>query len=214
MITRSPISACVIVAPAPIAQSRPMRTCGPITAVGADHRAGADFRARADHGRRIDGHAGFEPRRRMHQRARRHAARLEQRGRAQRGRERASARPPRTPDRARASPARRHAAARRPRSASVTRQMPARVVANCAAYFTFCMNERSPGPARSSGAMPPMRRSAATPGLHDRAGERRDLLRGQAVRALEEQRLGHCHAARLAVSYRWRADDVRTWCRR
>ena len=34
MITRSPINACTIVAPAPTAQSRPMATPGPITAPG------------------------------------------------------------------------------------------------------------------------------------------------------------------------------------
>src|SRR6266446_1371019 len=35
MITRSPTRACVIVAAAPIVQSRPIRTCGPTTAVAA-----------------------------------------------------------------------------------------------------------------------------------------------------------------------------------
>ena len=36
-MTRSPISACVIVAPAPIAHSRPIQTSGPITAPSGDH---------------------------------------------------------------------------------------------------------------------------------------------------------------------------------
>ena len=42
-MTRSPINACWIVALAPIAQSRPMRTPGPIDRAGRDHRAGADL---------------------------------------------------------------------------------------------------------------------------------------------------------------------------
>ena len=51
-MTRSPISAWVTIAPAPIAQSRPIRTSG------ADHRVGADQRAAADLGA-----AGRSPRR-------------------------------------------------------------------------------------------------------------------------------------------------------
>ena len=43
--------------PAPIAQSRPIRTCGPMTRVRTDDRAGADLGARADDRAGIDGDA-------------------------------------------------------------------------------------------------------------------------------------------------------------
>ena len=61
-----------------------MRTSGPITAFGAI-TVPAPISARGPMtapGSIVT--PGFEPRRRMHQRARRHAARLEQRGRPQR----------------------------------------------------------------------------------------------------------------------------------
>ena len=78
-MTRSPISAWVIVRRRRSTQSRPMRTSGPITApapitVPVPISARGPITAAG-----IDRHAALEPRRRMHERAGRNAAGLEQR---------------------------------------------------------------------------------------------------------------------------------------
>ena len=57
---------------------------GPDHRVGSEDRAGADFRPRPDYRARIDGHAVFEPRLGMNERARRYARRAEHRARPRR----------------------------------------------------------------------------------------------------------------------------------
>ena len=114
---------------------------------GADHGAGADLGARTDHRAGIDRDAAFEPRRRMHQRARRDAARLEQRGRAQRaGKQRPRDRDERPVGLARDQHGDVRAALLR-RSVAVVRQTPARVAASCAGVFRV-LDESEIGRAR------------------------------------------------------------------
>ena len=88
--TRSPISALITVALAPIAQWRPMQTSGPITAPAAIDSAGTELGTGADHRERIDGHACLDPGRGMYPGTFGAAADTEQRGWPQRiGKQRA-----------------------------------------------------------------------------------------------------------------------------
>ena len=217
MITRSPISAWVIVAPAPIAQSRPMRTSGADHGIGADHGAGADLGARADHGAGIDGDAALQPRAsdaRCAPGATPPASNSED-GRS--ARETARARPSTKARRARAR------SARDTRRRQIRRQAPRRRgrrrrgSPRSRRHSCGCRGRRGrAAPARSSGAMSTMRRDRAAPPARGGAGQARDLAEREAARVLEEERLAHaahapCRRARPRSELRAaaEAEDLR-----
>ncbi len=162
---------------------------------GSDHGAGPDLRTRTDDRRRVDHDAGFEPRGRMHQRARRDAARLEQRGRPHR------ARIELLRDRHEGAVWRgRHQnrdVARRSGGEFLGRQADAGVRCGECGAILHVLHEREFAWRRAVERRDPADAPFADVAARNRTCQRGNLLRCQSLRALEELKLGH---ATLAVA--------------
>jgi hypothetical protein len=155
-----------------------------------DHATGSDFGARPDHRSRVDRHALLEPRRRVHQRALRHATRLEQGGRAHgAGIELLGDRHEGAVRRRRHEHGDAVGGARREALGGEADAGPRRRI-GAGIFRVLQEGEIARGRAieRRYAADAAVRRHARP---HHGAGERGDLLRGQPLRALEEQRLAH-----------------------
>ena len=192
-MTRSPISACTIVAPAPIAQSRPMRDAGPDHGAGSDHACRRRFRRRGPiTASRIDRDAGLKPRRRMHQRVGRNARSSRTARTAAAPRETARAPPQRRPDRARARPARQACRAPARQIAAPSGRRRRASVANCVEIFGIVEKREVGRTARDQAARYRRCAGRAHRRLRLGAGQRGDLADRQARGRSKEYR----HSAR------------------